>query len=77
MNSAEIIERGRSVLPMERGAPGPRALRLGASLAHAVPRLARADGGVCVAGVGNGGGAGRTGGQIRMSGVSRRGQYDF
>ena len=55
MNSAELIERGRSVIRMERDALAALAARVDESFASAVTMLAEAEGQVIVSGVGKSG----------------------
>ncbi|MDQ2768511.1 MAG: KpsF/GutQ family sugar-phosphate isomerase [Gemmatimonadota bacterium] len=55
MNSAELIERGRTVIRMERDALGALAARIDESFANAVNLLAAAEGQVIVSGVGKSG----------------------
>jgi arabinose-5-phosphate isomerase len=55
VNSAELIERGRSVIRMERDALGALAARVDETFASAVNMLAAAEGQVIVSGVGKSG----------------------
>lgn len=55
MNSAELIERGRAVIRMERDALGALAARVDESFANAVNLFAAAEGQVIVSGVGKSG----------------------
>ncbi|HEV7705749.1 MAG TPA: KpsF/GutQ family sugar-phosphate isomerase [Gemmatimonadaceae bacterium] len=55
MNDAEIIERGRAVIRMERDALAALGSRIDVSFANAVNMLAAADGQVIVSGVGKSG----------------------
>jgi arabinose-5-phosphate isomerase len=55
MNSAELIERGRTVIRMERDALAALAARIDESFANAVNVLAAAEGQVIVSGVGKSG----------------------
>lgn len=59
MKSAELVDRGRRVLAMERDALDETARRLGDSFANAVTLLAAASGRVIVAGIGKSGLIGR------------------
>lgn len=55
MNSAELIERGRAVIRMERDALAALASRIDERFAHAVELLAAAEGQLLVSGVGKSG----------------------